>query len=117
MMVSKFSGRPILAYVDGDTWDAADAPGLSRSNLYHGNWPRRLSDGPHDYAAASKEWDLLDLNNWAWLNIVMVVPYDRIVAIDDVEDEMYSGPEIYRRYENGGPSSMAAGRMSRFNVT
>jgi len=99
-----------LAYVDGDTWDAADAHELTRSHLYRGRWPRDL-DANDNYVAASDEWNLFDENNKAWLNIVMVVPYERIVAIDDVGDEFYSGPQIYCRYENALPADRAAGRI------
>lgn len=92
------------AFMDnGPVWDAADAAGLHRSQLYLGEWPRKARENP-DYDAAGTVWNSFDEDKRAWLSIRIIIPYDRIIAIDDVGDEYFAGPQIYCRYVNGLPN-------------
>jgi hypothetical protein len=42
----------------------------------------------------------------------VLVPYDRILAIDDVGDQIFDGPQMYCRYEKGGPGQGGIGLIS-----
>lgn len=93
-----------MAFTDaGPTWDAADANGFRQSHLHAGGkWQRKMYESA-DYDRARKFWNALDEKHRARVNFLGVIPYDRIIAIDDVGDDYFSGAHIYCRYERGSP--------------
>lgn len=87
--------RAYQAYVsnDGDKWDAANAFGLQRSTFHDGRWGE-----PDRHPQASEVdtfWYGLDEKNKSWMHINGRMPYERVLAIDEVGDELFSGPIIY----------------------
>lgn len=52
--------------------------------------------------AASKIWDEFQADR-AWLNIHTIIPFDRILAIDEIGDEYFDEVHLYCRYEGGIP--------------
>lgn len=104
-----------LAFFDGQVWDAADGIGLERSHVYLGHtWQGRDQNDP--YEAASSLWDTFDQNR-AWLHVLAVIPYNRILAIDDVGDEYFDLPQLYCQYDGRwpfGPNYASVKRVGGF---
>lgn len=98
-----------LAFIDsdGEHWDYAE--GMNDARVGYGNpW----KSGTDEDAAtrekgfrqeAWKIWDELPQENKAWLEVLRVVPYDRIVAIDADGDEFCDSPHIYYVSPDGEP--------------
>lgn len=99
-----------FSYLDGDSWDAADGKGLARSHLYLGHWGFDAED-KRSFQAAREVWNTFDESKKAWLNVLAVIPYDRILAIDDVGDEYFDGPHVYCQYVDGWPFAGAHARV------
>jgi hypothetical protein len=80
----------------------ADALELRRSHLYlgSGRWERKEHEA---YLAAQEVWNALPPDQRAWLSVRGLIPYERILAIDDVGDEFFDGPQLHCRYESGTP--------------
>ena len=95
-----------MAFTDaGPTWDAADANGFRQSHLHAGGkWHRKMYETA-EYDRARKFWNALDEKHKARVNFLGVIPYERIIAIDDVGDDYFSGAHIFCRYERGSPIS------------
>jgi hypothetical protein len=86
------------AYLEAETgeWDAADA-----LPVRHVNDPWKFEDEPtkklHD--AASDVWHAFPEENKAWLRVYGIVPFNEIIAIDDVGDDIFDGPHIYLSFD------------------
>lgn len=93
-----------MAFIDdGPAWDAADANGFRQSHLHAGRKWNRGKYESSEYDRARKFWNGLEEKNRAWVRTLAVIPYDRILAIDDVGDDYFSGTHIFCRYERGTP--------------
>jgi hypothetical protein len=104
-----------LAFFDGQAWDAADAVGLERSHFHlRRAWQGREGNEPYEFA--SKIWETFGQDR-AWLRLVGVIPYNRILAVDDVGDEYFELPQIYCRYEGRWPFSTIYGSIDRVERT
>jgi hypothetical protein len=100
-----------LAFFDGRQWDAADAVGLERSHFHHGRtWQGREESEP--YERVSEVWDTFDQNR-AWLHVLAVIPYNCILAIDDVGDEYFELPQRYCHYDGRWPFSATYASVKR----
>ncbi len=93
-----------MAFIDdGPIWDAADASGFRQSHLHAGRkWNRKKHENP-DYDRARNFWNGLEEKNKAWVSSLGVIPYDRIIAVDDVGDDYFSGTHVFCRYGHGTP--------------
>jgi hypothetical protein len=107
-LVVEFSS--FFAYQDGEMWDAADGPGLRRSHLYLGRWGHDAED-KSSYEAARIVWNGFEESKRAWLSVRGVIPYERILAIDEVGDEFFSGPHVLCQYVEARPLAFAYARV------
>ena len=99
-----------LAFIDDDGvhWDYAE--GMDDARPHDDPWQteRDREDEEHERSvrqAAMAVWDTLKPENKAWLEVTKVVPYDRIVAIDEEGDEYARWPHVYFVSADGEPFS------------
>jgi len=95
--------RSYHAYLadDGIGWDAADARGLHRDWMYAGSWGlRRVTDSRE--AEVDRLWSSWPDLNRAWLYVKGLIPFERILAVDDSGDEYCDGPHILIEYVSRG---------------
>lgn len=89
-----FCIRRHFAYIDDEHkgWDAAlvfdDAP--SRDDP----WNRKPIDSTLRQQIY-EEWSALPRRNQAWLEVVGIVPYESIIEIDELGDDIIEAPHIY----------------------
>jgi hypothetical protein len=99
-----------LAFTDGEAWDAADQDRLHRSHLHLSRmWQGREDDA--DYDGVNTLWQGFPQANRAWLRVLGVIPYDRILGIDDIGDDYFALPHVYCRYEGRFPFTDTYGRL------
>ena len=100
-----------LAYVDGDHWDAADLHLLRRSHNYLCRQQPEPEEGEDEYREAAAVWDTFPETKKAWLYILGAIPYERILAIDDVGDEVFEGVHLFCRVDDFWPFSGTIGSI------
>jgi hypothetical protein len=96
------TGR-FFAFLDGEHWDAADSlaycePRVPTQGLL-GFWQKDREL----FESVRPIWNAFDDGNKAWLSLQWVIPYERILAIDDIGDAYFEGPHIYCTYVGGRP--------------
>ena len=99
-----------LAFIDDDGvhWDYAEGMNDARSPNDPWQTEREKADEERERSvrqAAMAVWDALKPENKAWLEVTRVVPFDRIVAIDEEGDEYARWPHIYFVSADGEPFS------------
>ena len=75
-------------------WDYIE--GIDESRPYDDPWK---SDKEKDTNKAHRFWGKLPEPNRGWLEIVRVVPYDKIIAIDETGDIFVRQPHIYVAFD------------------
>jgi hypothetical protein len=89
-----------LAFIDDDgkSWDYAelmnDAPARENPWRTEAQEARINEYGAHR-ANAMAIWDALPARNKAWLEEWFVLPYERVIDIDEHGDEWFDGPHVY----------------------
>ena len=98
--------RAFKAYLadDGLGWDAADVRDLFRRYWYVGRWPIDGQSDPREQNV-DQLWDGWPEVNRAWLYVKGLIPFERILAVDDSGDEYFDGPQIFVEYDKVGPFS------------
>lgn len=98
-----FLNRRSFAYLSDDNtqWDVAET--MNDSHPFDNPWKsekfieiqekERFARGD-----AMKIWDALEPRNKAWLETVLILPYDAIVAIDEEGDEFFHSPHVYANF-------------------
>jgi hypothetical protein len=103
--------RTYHAYVadDGEGWDVANGVGLHRRVTHFG----QLADEKADPRSQEVEdfWGKLPEANRAWLRVRGLIPYERIVAVDDLGDDLFDGPQLYVEYVSDSPLDGAYGLL------
>jgi hypothetical protein len=91
--------RRYFAYIDDDLthWDYANAFNDAQLGQHADPWRGHLSD---DYPAESRMelvqfWDALPPRNKAWLTVWGVIPFDAILEVDEIGDDLTTHPHIY----------------------
>ena len=91
-----------LAYIadDGVSWDYAEAMNDAKPDMHSNPWITdadkcELEKFRFERSKAMKIWDELEEKNKAWFELFLVLPYDKILAIDGDGDEYFQGPHIY----------------------
>jgi hypothetical protein len=79
---------------DGIHWDAATELLCRRSYAHHGRWPGNR-DKTAEYEAAGALWDTWPDKNRAWVYVQGYIPIGKVLAVDDVGDEYFDGPQLY----------------------
>lgn len=97
-----------LAFIDDDGvhWDYAE--GMNDARAHDDAWQsdREKEEEERERSvrqAAMTVWDALKPENKAWLEVTRVVPYDRVVAIDEEGDEYARWPHVYYVSADGEP--------------
>lgn len=89
--------RTHFAYLadDGVKWDCEER--VRTNSHYDDPWPVKVEDGLE--RKARQFWSELPEKNRATLEIIGLIPYDDILAIDEDGDEMFPHPHIYVRFD------------------
>lgn len=92
------------AYLSDDAlcWDAANAMGLHRTWFYAGRW-RFASETDPRATDVDALWNSWPDRNRGWLRNDALIPYERILGIDDSGDQYFTGPQLYVEYDARGP--------------
>src|SRR5690606_11438421 len=80
---------------DGSEWDAALAQNDARP--HRDPW----SDEENDHELRSeiyRWWSELPKQNQAWLEVVGVIPFEKIMGIDEMGDNIVSDPHVYAEF-------------------
>lgn len=94
-----------FAYLSRDPpqWDAAFC--LDDAPSHHDQWSNR-DDRFAVRGEIFKFWSELPQDNQAWLEALALVPYERIIAIDELGDNYHREPHIYVEFDSSlGPFS------------
>lgn len=97
-----------LAFIDDDGvhWDYAE--GMNDARAHDDPWVTEAKKVDEERERSVREaamtvWDALKPENKAWLEVTRVVPYERIVAIDEEGDEYARWPHVYYVSADGNP--------------
>jgi len=98
-----FRSRRHFAFVDDDQvhWDYAET--MNDAVPHEDPWrtqPRR-DDNWQARTEAMVRWDALEPRNRAWVEVLVILPYDALVDIDADGDDFFRGPILY--VDNFGP--------------
>jgi hypothetical protein len=90
----KFSRH--FAYIDSDGtgWDYAERMNAATPSRHEDPWTDERHGPDAEQTAAYDIWQALPENNKAWFELFFILPYERIIDIDDVSDEFFKGPQI-----------------------
>lgn len=92
----RFLSKRYFAYLsdDGSKWDAAMA---FNDAFGHGDpWRQETPEGGHHLRSEIFTfWQSLSKQNRAWLDIIGVIPYEDILAIDEIGDEHVGEPHVF----------------------
>ncbi|MFC6792969.1 restriction endonuclease [Methylobacterium komagatae] len=94
-----FTARRSFAFLDDDGvhWDIAER--INDAIPHNDPWriePQNRSDEDWKIRTDTmQKWDALEEKNKGWLETFFVLPYDRILAIDEDGDEFFSHPHVY----------------------
>lgn len=104
------------AYIDQATgeWDAAD---LVRATERHNPW---AVSGPKKQEldeAASAIWNSFEPQNRGWIKVSGFIPYQNILAIDEVGDEIFEGTHLYVTFHPSHGPFDGKGLMWRLSTT
>jgi hypothetical protein len=92
-LVVEVSTRPAWLSTDGTGWDIAFA--AKRPAPREDNWSRATPAQRESYDTAMTCWsEFLDTEK-AWFRTSGIIPYDRILLVDDVGDEYFDGPHLW----------------------
>lgn len=109
----KHDGLPLctqrfMAFIDDDGvhWDYAE--GMNDARSHQDSWltkEDRANKAAEEKAraAAYEIWSALPQQNQAWLEVTRVVPYYRIIAVDEEGDEFAHEPHVYFSSADGNP--------------
>lgn len=97
----RFLGARHFAYLaeDGVGWDYAEAMNDAHPHRHDDPW----CSGDEDHEVRSTAWGIwekLPKHCQAWYEIAFVIPLDRIVAIDEIGDDWFSGPHLFVHLTN-----------------
>ena len=107
-----------MAYTDweNEKWDAYLQFDMEKPSI-HEIWGIRFDEWPHDEKAERFRecWnDELSDANRAWMVILGFVPYERILAVDDLGDAFNEGPHLIVEHRPGlGPFADFEGSLIR----
>lgn len=97
-----FLDRRSFAYLADDNaqWDVAET--MNDAHPFDNPWKsdefRKIEERENfDRMEAIRVWEGLGINQ-AWLETILILPYDAIVAIDEEGDEFFHGPHIYANF-------------------
>jgi hypothetical protein len=87
-------GESYFAYVDYNSgeWDYAS---INRCLLQSYDNPWNHHELEIQDRELRKEWDNLLEKYKAWYQIYYILPYENIIAVDEIGDEFFEGPHIY----------------------
>ncbi len=98
-----FTHHRYYAYMtdDYERWDAEES--LDQAKIHYSDDPWCSQEERHDWHKPTTEhersvrekWEALPAKNKAWLEYFLVLPFDNILAIDEVGDEIMQSPHIY----------------------
>lgn len=89
--------RKHFAYLadDGVKWDCEER--IRTNTHYDDPWPKKVEDGLE--RKARHFWMGLPEQNRATLEVIGLIPYDDILAIDENGDDIFPHPHIYVRFD------------------
>lgn len=90
--------RRHFAYLDDDGihWDYAETVNDAKLNRFQDLWQYESDDVLRTKRDdARKAWEALPEKNRAMYEIYGVIPFDKIIAIDELGDECFDGPHLY----------------------
>lgn len=96
--------REHFAYLadDGCTWDYEER--VRTNTFYDDPWPKKVQEGLEHKARLF--WNEVPEKNRATLKVIGLIPYEDILAIDEIGDEYFLYPHIYVNFnEKDGPFS------------
>ncbi|GAB2875947.1 hypothetical protein GCM10027093_09250 [Paraburkholderia jirisanensis] len=112
----EFLTRRHYAYLadDGESWDAMYCCNEAAHLIGETPWSAPQTDSAIR-AEALQVWKELPAENRVWLEVVAVIPFERILDIDDIGDEYVDDPHVYVPFiGESGPFAHACGRIARF---
>lgn len=87
-----------FAYLDMEAgeWDYAERTDAGPVSHWQDPWAKGDGDRvDKDHAAASEIWGKLDALHKGWLEIHFILPYENILAIDEIGDDVFERPHVY----------------------
>lgn len=87
---------------DHQQWDAALMAFDSEPNMYDPWHESESAEHAAFVRRAIEQWQQFPQTERAWLRLTGVIPYQNIVALDDIGDEHFEGTHLYLAHWSGG---------------